>query len=72
MVFFYFKFTKRISGLDHESLDDAVKDVRIIVAILAMNAKVFHCLGTLFAKQLNVDIAQSRVEHGSIVDSLAP
>jgi hypothetical protein len=48
-----------------------MKDVRIEISILAMNTEIFNCLGTLFAKQLKMDISNGSMNNGRIVDSLS-
>lgn len=63
-------FTERIASLDHKALDDSVEDVRVVVAVLAVHAKVLHRLGTFLAEQLDVDVADGRVQDGRVVDSL--
>ena len=36
----------RVSCLDHETLDDAVDDVAVVVTLPAVHAEVLHRLGT--------------------------
>jgi hypothetical protein len=42
--------SRRISRLNHKTLDDPMENVAIVIAVLAVYAKVFDCFWALFAK----------------------
>ena len=58
--------TQRVSCLDHEALDDSMKDDAIKVAILGMGGEVFDGLRALLWKQLQSDVALGRVHDSSM------
>jgi hypothetical protein len=47
-----------------------MENMRIKISIFAVNTEIFNCLGTLFAKQLKMDISNGSMNNGRIVDSL--
>ena len=50
--------------MQHEALDDSVKDDPIIVAMPRVCDPVLHSLGALLREQLDVDVAPSAVKDG--------
>lgn len=60
----------RIARLHHEALDDPMEYVPVVVAILAVHAKVLHRFRALGGEQFDVHIALGRVQRRRIVDAL--
>lgn len=59
-----------IARLNHETLDDTMEDVPIIVTVFGMHAKVFHRLRALFSEEPHMDVTHRRVNNGVIVQFL--
>lgn len=69
------RFTSRsctswISSLDHESFDDTMENMPVIIAIFAVHTEVFHRFWTFSGKQFQVNISTCRVYCGGIVELL--
>lgn len=59
-----------VTRLHHKALDHAMENVTVVVARLAVHAKVLHRFGALGGEQLHVHIAQRCVNGGRAVDTL--
>lgn len=64
------RLTGRIASLHHETFYNAMENVIVVVAVLAVNAKVFHRFGTFAGKQFHVNVSTGRVYCRRIVDAL--
>mmetsp|Transcript_92567 Transcript_92567/g.215086 ORF Transcript_92567/g.215086 Transcript_92567/m.215086 type:complete len:315 (+) Transcript_92567:573-1517(+) len=53
-----------IASLDHETLNDAVEDSVVVIAVLGMNREVLNSLGALLEEQLNDNITHCCVDRG--------
>lgn len=62
--------SRGIARLDHETLDNPMENVPIVVAILGVHTEIFHRFGTLFAEQTHVDVPHGGVDDRVIVQFL--
>ncbi len=56
--------------MDHETLNDTMEDMAIVIAILAVYTEVLDRFGTFFEKKLQVDISHRCVYDGRFIDPL--
>ncbi len=57
-----------VTRLYHEALDDAVEDVAVVVAGLAVDAEVLARLGRLLREEFDVYVSHRRVKDGILVN----
>lgn len=65
LSFFLLTGSSGVSSLDHESFDNPMENVSIVIAILRVNAEIFNRFRSLPTKQFQEDIAK-----GSVNDSI--
>jgi hypothetical protein len=54
---------RRVTGLDHEALDDAVEDDVVVVAFQAQLHEVAACLGRLLGPKLQLHVTSAGDQH---------
>lgn len=56
-----------IACLYHEALNNSVKYVTVVVAVLRVDAEILYSLGDVLAEEIHVDVAKRRVNNRGIV-----
>lgn len=62
--------TSWIAGLYHKSFDDAMEDVTIVIAILAVHAEILYRFWTLGGKQFQMNVPTRCMQRCRIVQFL--